>query len=169
MEPPSGFADFIAENERRLLRAGWLLTGDSGLAEDLVQTALAKSWRQWDAIAPQSRFAYVQRVLVTTWIAGNKRRWSGEVPTGFAADQQAARDILGAAELRIVLLAALDRLAPRQRATLVLRYFLDLSESDTAAALGCSIGSVKTHAARGLGVLRATPGLGLDLLEGETR
>lgn len=169
MESSDGFNEFVAENSKRLLRAGWLLTGDAGLAEDLVQATLSKCWRRWVKISPHTRSAYVQRVLVTTWIAGRKRKWAGEIPSEIGDAQSPTSDALRAAELRIVLLAAMEPLAPRQRATLVLRYFLDLSEADTASALGCSIGSVKTHAARGLAALRSAPGLGLELLEGGTR
>ena len=149
------FAEFVRDRSPGLLRAAWLLTGDWHLAQDLVQVALEKSWPRWgrDVEHPE---AYVRRVLLTTYLSWRSRRWIGEVPTADPPDHGATYD---GSDLRLALLTALAALTPRQRAVLVLRYFEDLSEQQAADALGCSVGSVKAHASRGLEQLRRTPGL----------
>jgi RNA polymerase sigma-70 factor (sigma-E family) len=156
VEAPAGFEDFVRVQSRSLLRTAWLLTGDWASAEDIVQTALAASWMRWSSItrrdAPE---VYVRRVIVTTFLKANRRRWLGEVPTEQVPDSAAA-DEYERSDARASMLRALDLLAPRQRAVLALRYIDDLSERDTAAALNCSIGTVKSDAARGIARLRAT-------------
>ncbi len=150
------FAEYVAARGRAWWRAAWLLTGDAALAEDLVQTALAKAWPHFDRVAAQgsrgSYDAYVRRALVTTYSSWRGRRWWGEVPTGDLPD--GAASVEGA---DVDVRRALARLSPQQRAVVVLRYFEDLSEADTAAALGCSVGTVKTHHARALAALRDSP------------
>lgn len=95
-------------------------------------------------------------------------RWNGELPTGQLPEQVALSE---ESDLRLALLGALSSLTQRQRAVIVLRYFDDLSEAEAASALGCSIGSVKSHASRGLQQLRATPGLadslGVEVRDGK--
>jgi RNA polymerase sigma-70 factor (sigma-E family) len=156
VEAPAGFEDFVRVQSRSLLRTAWLLTGDWASAEDIVQTALAASWMRWSSItrrdAPE---VYVRRVIVTTFLKANRRRWLGEVPTEQVPDSAAA-DEYERSDARASMLRALNLLAPRQRAVLALRYIDDLSERDTAAALNCSIGTVKSDAARGIARLRAT-------------
>ena len=76
-----GFASFVAARGDALWRSSWLLTGDHQLAEDLVQTALAKSWRAWSRVGPDSFESYVRRVLFTTYISWWRRKWRGERPT----------------------------------------------------------------------------------------
>ena len=75
------FGSFVAARGNALWRSAWLLTGDHQLAEDLVQTALAKSWRAWSRVGPDSFEAYVRRVLFTTYISWWRRKWRGERPT----------------------------------------------------------------------------------------
>ncbi|SDE35682.1 RNA polymerase sigma-70 factor, sigma-E family [Blastococcus fimeti] len=147
----AGFADFVEQWSPALLRVAFLLTGDRGLAEDLLQTALLKTSRRWSRIADQqAAYPYVRRVLVTTSASWRRRRRVGEVLT----DRLPERSTLGGEGAPGRAVAALEGLPPRMRAVIVLRYYEDLSEADTAAALGCSVGSVKSQASRGLARLR---------------
>lgn len=158
-----GFEAFVVARGASLLRTAWLLTGDRQKAEDLVQTALAKSWPHWDSIGKEgagSHSAYVHRVMVTTYAAWWRRRWNAEQP--FAEVPEPARVTEDLTDLRRDLLAALAQLPRGQRAVVVLRYFDDLTEAQTAQVLDCSIGTVKSQAARALAVLRRSP-----LLSGE--
>lgn len=166
MTPDEDFRVFVAARQRALLRSAGLLTGDPALAEDLVQTALVKSWPHWPRLAARGDAeTYVRRVIVTTHISWRRRRWRGEVPAAELPDApgaQAGPD----PDVRQAVRRALLTLPPRQRAAVVLRYFDDLSEQQTAAALGCSVGTVKSQTARGLDKLRAHPGLSDVLIEG---
>lgn len=153
------FADFVRERSPELLRSAWLLTGDWHAAHDLVQVALEKSWPRWGRRIDHPD-AYVRRVMLTTYLSWRKRRWTAEIPTAELPEAEATAE---RTDLRLTLLDVLTELTPRQRAVVVLRYFDDLSEAETAAVLGCSIGSVKAHASRGLQQLRATPGLAASL------
>jgi RNA polymerase sigma-70 factor (sigma-E family) len=160
VDEPEGFAEFVRASSRELLRTGWLLTGNWASAQDLVQTALAKTWPRWDVVDAAAASAYVRRVMVTTFLAWRRRRWSGELPVEELPDgDPSGVDAFAQADLAVSVRAALLDLPPRQRAVIVLRYFLDLTEVATAAALDCSVPTVKTHSARALATLRATPGL----------
>lgn len=152
MDNEAGFADFVDQWSPALLRVAFLLTGDRWLAEDLLQTALLKTSRRWSRIADHhAAYPYVRRVLITTYAGWRRRRRVSEVLTDSLPEHgPAVCD--DAAPGRAV--AALDALPPRMRAVIVLRYYEDLSEADTAAALGCSAGSVKSQASRGLARLR---------------
>ncbi|SBT53050.1 SigE family RNA polymerase sigma factor [Micromonospora auratinigra] len=148
------FRLFVQRQWGPLLRTAYLLTGDRGTAEDLTQSALEKTHRHWARIlrrdAPE---VYVRRVMVNTAISWRRRRRLPEVPL-LPSDSAPARDAYAQVEERQLLLAALRRLPRRTQAVLVLRYFEDLSEADTARVLGCSVGSVKSQASRGLARLR---------------
>ena len=147
------FAEFVGARGPALWRAAWLLTGDRALAEDLLQTALTKSWPHFARVHRDGSFeAYVRRTLFTTYAGWRGRRWHGEVPTAELPDA-GAQDSLPDPDL----VEALGTLSPRQRAVLVLRYFEDLTEAETAALLGISTGSVKTHHSRALSALRSSP------------
>lgn len=167
VDGPEGFREFVASRSRPLLRSAWLLTGDWGLAEDLVQSALATTWLRWDRIvrrdAPE---LYVRRVMVSTYLSWMRRRWRGELPAGEVPEAAATGDLLAEADLRESLRFELARLPRRQRAVLVLRYFDDLTEVQAAQILGCSVGTVKSQASRALAKLRESPTIGL-LLEDE--
>lgn len=150
----TGYADFEAFVDARrdaLLRTAYLLTGDHHDAEDLVQTALLKVVPKWTRIGDRPEH-YVRKVLaresVNRW---RRRRWR-EVSTPIIPDslQHDSPDTVD----RMTLLEDLRRLSPRQRAVLVLRYYDDLSEADTAAALGISVGTVKSHTRDALAHLR---------------
>jgi RNA polymerase sigma-70 factor (sigma-E family) len=146
-----GFDEFVATRSGALLRTAYLLTGEHALAEDLVQTALAKSWFAWGRIDGPPE-PYVRRVLVTTYSTWWRRKWTGERPAGELPEVPVPAGT--AVEDRDALWRALAALPRRQRAVVVLRYYEDLSEADTAAALGISKGTVKSQAARALAALR---------------
>ena len=159
------FAEFVAARGPALWRAAWLLTGDRSLAEDLLQTALTRAWPHFGRVSRTGSFeAYVRRTLFTTYAGWRGRRWHGEVPTGALPETGRTDEVPD-----LDLLRALAGLSPRQRAVVVLRYFEDLTEVQTAAALGCSIGSVKTHHSRALATLRTSPLLDAATLAEEAR
>ncbi|TDD86191.1 SigE family RNA polymerase sigma factor [Actinomadura darangshiensis] len=152
------YAVYVTERSPRLLRTAYLLCRDWGQAEDLLQTALVKAWRAWRRVGDDPD-PYVYRILVNTHLSWAKRRWRGERPTGTPPDRCDPADAIGAAEDKAVLWAALGRLPHRQRATLVLRYFEDLTEPQVAAILGCSVGTVKSQTSKALAKLRVDPGI----------
>ena len=149
-----GFDAFVAARSDALWRSAWLLTGDAHRAEDLVQTALAKSWPKFEKVDATGSFeAYVRRVMYTTYVAWWRRRWTGEVSTGEIPEApQGEADH----EARLDLAVALAGLTRSQRAVVVLRYVEDLSEAQTAELLGCTVGTVKSQASRALKALRVT-------------
>ncbi|WBB47731.1 SigE family RNA polymerase sigma factor [Verrucosispora sp. WMMA2044] len=148
------FRDFVAARSGALLRTAYLLTGDWGTAEDLVQTALTKTYLAWkrlggiEAIEP-----YTRRVMVNTSTSWWRRRWHGERPTE-VLPEQAATDELERQLDRDVLWRHLRALPARQRAVLVLRFYEDMSEAQTAAMLDISPGTVKSQTSRALATLR---------------
>ncbi len=149
------FDAFVVARSKVLLKTAWLLTGDWQLAEDLVQTALAKTYLAWDRIRDDGDVEpYVHRVLFTTYVTWWRRRWRGERPAGELPENPERDDPYARADLRDALVEALAALPPRQRAVVVLRYYCDLSEADTARALGCGVGTVKSQAAKALARLR---------------
>jgi RNA polymerase sigma-70 factor (sigma-E family) len=157
MDEPAGFREFVAARSRALLRTAWLLTGDWASAQDLVQTALAKTWPAWDRIRrSDDPEVYVRRVLVTTYATWWRRRWRGESPSAVLPEAPSAADAFEEADRRAVVAEALSRLTRGQRAVVVLRYFDDLTEAQTASVLGCSVGTVKSQHARALAALRTS-------------
>jgi RNA polymerase sigma-70 factor (sigma-E family) len=162
------FDAFVRARSRPLLQAAWLLTGDWQTAEDLLQSALVKVYLSWGRIRRDGNpEAYTRRVLVNTYITGWRRRWRGEVSTETFSDMPAWRDEYAASDLRRVVIEALRRLPRRQRAVVVLRYYCDLSEREVAEALGCTEGTVKSQAAKGLAALRESS-LASTVHEGNT-
>lgn len=161
---PDGFAAFVDGSYRTLLRNAWLLTGNWASAEDLVQTALAATWTHW-ASARQCPTAYTRQVMNRTYLRWRKRHWTGELATADLPERTES-DPADEVAMRRDLQAALARLTPQQRAVVVARYFADLSEADTAAALGCSVAAVKSHTARALARLRAEPAVAAILRGG---
>ncbi|WP_428962067.1 SigE family RNA polymerase sigma factor [Micromonospora fluostatini] len=148
------FREFVAARSGALLRTAYLLAGDWATAEDLLQTALTKTYLAWrrlggiDAVEP-----YARRVLVNTSTSWWRRRWHGERPTDVLPESAAADEMEQQLD-RDVLWRHLRALPNRQRAVLVLRYYEDLSEGQTAALLGISVGTVKSQTARALSTLR---------------
>jgi RNA polymerase sigma-70 factor (sigma-E family) len=147
------FRDFISVRLVALRRSAYLLCGDPHGAEDVVAATLAKLVRHWRRVSRlEHPDAYLRRMLVTTYLDERRRPWRAEQPTDVVPERPAAPDI--DVVDRVTLLAALDRLPPRQRAVLVLRFFDDLSVEQTADALGCATGTVKAHTHHGLAALR---------------
>ncbi len=150
------FDEFVRARSPGLLRAAYLLTGDSQLAEDLVQNALVKTSLAWRRLERQENAdAYARRVLYNQQVSWWRRRRVQEV-LDEAVPEQAGSDVYGGVDLRLSLRAALLALPARQRAVIVCRYFDDLSEAETAEVLDMAIGTVKSQAHRALAALRAT-------------
>lgn len=154
------FTEFVRMRSAALLRTAYLLTGDRGHAEDLLQTVLAKLYVSWGRIRdPKAVEAYARRALATTatsWWRGRARR--PERPTGDQFPDRGEPERTHEVDEREALWAALRKLPPRQRAVIVLRYYEDLTEAETAAVLGCAVGTVKAQAHRALARLRAALG-----------
>ena len=151
------FDQFVAGNVEQLLKTAYLITWDAGEAEDLVQECLFKVARRWPRVRRMAQpRAYARRILVNPACDGarGRARRRGELDRAAAVPEGPARDLLARLETRAELVDALARLTPRQRAVLVLRYFNDLTEAQTAEVLGCSPGTVKSSASRGLARLR---------------
>jgi RNA polymerase sigma-70 factor (sigma-E family) len=150
--PDEAFAAFVAMRYGDLLRTAFLLTGSHHSAEDLVQACLLKAMSRWGSISEP--MTYLRRAMVNervTWW----RRVRRELLRADPPERQAAGDDFAAATERAVLLRGLADLPNRTRAVLVLRFWEDLSEAATAELLGCSVGTVKSQASRGLARLRA--------------
>lgn len=148
------FAEFVHGRGQALQRTAYLLTGDWALAEDLVQTALARAYPRWDRIRHDDPEAYVRKALVNTWASWWRRRWRGEVPTEELPERHVTHDEYAHADRRDAVRSALERLPKRQRAVMVLRYHEDLTEAQVAELLGISIGTVKSQASKALAKLR---------------
>jgi RNA polymerase sigma-70 factor (sigma-E family) len=149
-----GFAAYFASRSSAMRGTAFLLCGDWHRAEDLVQTAFVKLFRAWHRVAAHEKLdAYTRKILVRTFLdetrGGFRHR---EEPTADHVDH--AGPEAGRVEDRLVLVRALADLPARQRATLVLRFWEDLSVEDTAKALRCSVGTVKSQTARGLDTMR---------------
>ncbi len=147
------FRAFVTARLPALKRAAWLLTGDVHLAEDLVQTALAKTASRWEqVVAGGDPEPYVRRILYTEHVSWWRRRKLPEVLRDDVPEQQQAEvDV----PLQVTMMDALARLTPKQRAVLLLRYYEDLSESQAADLLGVSVGTVRSQTRHALNRLRA--------------
>ena len=149
------FDEFVATSADRLVRTAYLLCGDRGHAEDLVQTALLRTARRWRTARRQPE-AYARRVVVNL----TKDRWRDLARRPAEAPIDGAEERVGSVKAfdglldRDELLRAARQLPPGQRAVLVLRFFDDLSVEETAATLGCSTGTVKSQTSRALAALR---------------
>jgi RNA polymerase sigma-70 factor (sigma-E family) len=145
------FTSFVAARSTALLRTAYLLTGDHGRAEDLLQTALAKTYLAWDRIEDVGAVeAYVRRAMVTTHISWWRRIRGREVTVAEPPEPPVWGDEADLAVEREATWRLLTELPVKQRTALVLRYWAGLSEAEIAHEMGCAPGTVKTHAARGL-------------------
>jgi RNA polymerase sigma-70 factor (sigma-E family) len=160
------FDEFVAGRSRALLRTAYLLTHDHALAEDLLQTALVKAWFAWRRIDGDPE-PYVRRILVNTYASWWRRKWNGEAPTGALPEPTTEDSAVQPTTEPTDVWTAMARLPRRQRAVVVLRYFEDLTESQTADALGCSVGTVKSQSSKALAKLRIDPALAAT--EGDSR
>lgn len=153
MAESDGLAEFVAARQGELLRFAWGLTGDWQRAEDLAQTALARMLPRWERV--DDPWPYLQRTTVSVYATWWRRRWRGEIPTG-DMPEQAAPDQFDEVDEHDTVGRWLRVLPVRQRAVIVARYVGDLSVEDTAQALGCSAGTVKSQTAKALHRLRLT-------------
>jgi RNA polymerase sigma-70 factor (sigma-E family) len=156
-EAEAEFAEYAAARQHHLLRTAFLLCGDQTGAQDLAQETLTSLCRVWPRVRRMDAVdAYARRTLINTFFR-QQRKLSRDraARQALLADQtRAVGSTSEEAELRLELLAALDRLGNRSRAVLVLRYWDDMSVQDTADALGCSVGTVKSQTSRALVRLR---------------
>lgn len=146
------FAAFVQARSASLLRTAYLLTGDHHRAEDLVQTALFKAARVWGRIDEHPE-AYVRRIIYNENVSWWRRKRHRETELTDSPERPAAAGV--DPDVRLSLMAALGRLTNRQRTIIVLRYYEDLTEAQTAAQLGISVGAVKSQHRQALGRLRA--------------
>jgi RNA polymerase sigma-70 factor (sigma-E family) len=157
------FRDFMRGRWPAMVRLAYGLTGDLGHAEDVAQAAFARAYSSWSRVAATGDpDAYVRKIVINENLSRFRKRRVAEnlvdaVPEG---PGPSAADLLGDSA---ALLSALRKLGPRQRAVIVARYWMDMSEAETAAALNCSVGTVKSQASRALATLRGSA----ELMEGE--
>lgn len=144
---------FVLQHRGRLLATATHLTGDGHLAEDLVQTALVRLYLAWGRARSVSTEGYARRILMNSFIDHGRRPWVRRERAADVLPDPPARPHDDASDPELG--AALAALPPRMRAAVVLRHIEDLSVEETADALGCSTGTVKSQTARGLDKLRA--------------
>lgn len=148
------FEEFSRMQLPPLLRFAKVLCGDRGLAEDVVQEVLARVYDRWDRIAILDRpDTYVRRMIVNEFLSW-RRKWARVVPFANVPEAKVAADISEHVTERDALVAELGKLPRRQRAVIVLRFYGELTDAEIAAELGCSTGTVRSHASRGLATLR---------------
>jgi len=156
------FQEFVTSRGRSLLHSAYLLTGNVADAEDLVQSALAKTYQAWDRIEDRNALdGYVRRAMVNTHISWWRRRKVDEYPTDDIPDQPVA-DSSVSSEQHDALRRAIDRLPQRMRAAVVLRFFEDMTEAEVADILGVSQGTVKSTVSRAVAKLRTDSELRAD-------
>ena len=156
MDERSGeeFREFMHGRWPSMVRLAYGLTGDQGHAEDLAQTAFAKAYASWPRVCRAGDpDAYVRKIVINESRNLFRKRRVPERLTDRLPEQRTA-DAIQQRDDRSALIGALQKLGPRQRAVVVLRYWLDLTETEAAAVLGCSVGTVKSQAARALASLR---------------
>ena len=165
-ESDEEFREFMRGRWPAMVRLAYGLTGDLGHAEDVAQAAFARAYASWSRVARTGDpDAYVRRIVINENNSRFRRRRVTErlvdaVPEPSGPRAADTADAFGDSE---ALMKALRRLGPRQRAVVVLRFWMDMSEAETAAALGCSVGTVKSQASRALAALRGSA----ELMEGE--
>jgi RNA polymerase sigma-70 factor (sigma-E family) len=151
------FRDFMHARWPAMVRLAYGLTGDQGHAEDVAQAAFARAYASWPRVQRSGDpDAYVRRIVINENRNRFRKRRVAERLTDSALIDVEWTDATREYDERSALVAALQRLGPRQRAVIVLRYWLDLTEHETAAVLNCSVGTVKSQASRALATLRQT-------------
>jgi RNA polymerase sigma-70 factor (sigma-E family) len=151
------FTEFVAARSASLFRTAYLMVGERDLAEDLVQEALTKTYVAWPRLRDVSKAeAYTRKAITTTYISWWRRKsWAAERPRDDVPDRPGDRPEHGSEVVdRAWLWEELQQLPPRQRAAIVLRYYEDLSEAETAEAMRCSVAAVKSMTARAMQALR---------------
>jgi RNA polymerase sigma-70 factor (sigma-E family) len=164
------FEHFVAARSKALMRLAFLLTANAASAEDLLQTALVRAYVRWSRIS-ESPEAYVRRVLVNAAIdQGRRHSTVKEKSVAELPEPAEQRNEYANIDDRLRLRRALEALPARQRAAVVLRHWLDMDVAQVAAVMGCSEGTVRSQALRGLEKLRATlTGLESDERVGDER
>jgi RNA polymerase sigma-70 factor (sigma-E family) len=153
VESDEEFRDFMRGRWSAMVRLAYTLTGDQGHAEDIAQAAFAKVYASWGRVTQAGDPDAYVRTIVIHENSKRFRRQRVREDLRAVVPEQGSDDGDGLAE-RAALRDALDLLGPRQRAVIVLRFWLDMSEAATAQALGCSVGTVKSQASRALATLR---------------
>jgi RNA polymerase sigma-70 factor (sigma-E family) len=149
------FRAFVIAHQDTLLRVALLLTTDRGHAEDLVQTALMRTYARWDRLHNEDPFGYARRIIVNA----NVDRWRKDRGREYLTDtppDAPGMDIANRIAERDLLLRALKELPIQERRVIILRFLADLSEADTATELGIPLGTVKSATHRAIRRLRAT-------------
>jgi RNA polymerase sigma-70 factor (sigma-E family) len=150
------FHEFVVASSTHLGRLARMLAADPHASEDLLQATLLKTWSAWPRVRrADNPNAYVRRVMVNTAAKAGSRRWRGEIPT-HAIPELPAEDGTKAVDDRRVLVRAVRALPPRQRAAIVLRYFLDLGDEEVAETLDCSVATVRSQISRALATMRVS-------------
>jgi RNA polymerase sigma-70 factor (sigma-E family) len=150
------FTEFATANRARLRGTAYLLCGDWSRASDFVQEGLIRVYVAWPRLVRRGgEVAYARKAVVSSFLDASRKRSSTEQPEAVQRDRPSGEDVAGAVADRAALMAALVRLPDRQRACVVLRYFEELDVRETAAALSCSEGTVKSQTSKGLASLRA--------------
>lgn len=150
------FTEFAASSWGRLRSTAYLLCGDWDRASDHVQEALVRVYVAWPRLIRHGgELAYARKAVVSVFLDARRKKSSTERPASEHPDRGTDEDVASAVADRAALMAALARLPGRQRACVVLRYFEELDVRETAAALGCSEGTVKSQTSRALASLRA--------------
>jgi RNA polymerase sigma-70 factor (sigma-E family) len=152
------FRDFMHGRWPAMVRLAYALTGDQGHAEDVAQAAFARAYASWPKVRRTGNpEAYVRRIVINE----NRNRFRKQRVTERLTDAPpepgpgpGSADATSQYDERSALMAALQRLGPRQRAVVVLRYWLGLTEAEAAAELNCSVGTIKSQASRALAILR---------------
>jgi RNA polymerase sigma-70 factor (sigma-E family) len=148
------FEAFALEQRDGFRRYAYYLCGDWHEADDIVQKALTKLFTAWHRVELISAPAYTRRIVTNVFLSHRRLSWVRRERTAETMPTQSIDRPQEEVDLRLTVARALDRLTPRERATLVLRYWEQLSVEETAAAMGCSAGTVKSQSSRGLGKLR---------------
>jgi RNA polymerase sigma-70 factor (sigma-E family) len=154
------FTEYVAARREAVRRTAYVICGDWHWADDLTQNAFIRLAAGWDRVRdPQAVDAYVRTCLVRAYLAETRRVWRRrERPVAQFPEVAGAEDDADTVTRRMLFADALRRLAPRQRVTLVCRFYQGLDVAETAAVLGCSEGTVKSQTARGLAALRRALG-----------
>ena len=165
----AAFVEFVGARSGALFRAAYLMVGDHGLAEDLLQEALTKTYVAWPRLREIDKAeAYTRKAITTTAISWWRRKaWKNEKPRDDVPEIGQSGHVENFAQ-QDWLWQELQNLAPKQRAAIVLRYYEDLTEAQTAEALGVSVGTVKSQVSDGLKRLRALLGADVVLVATDT-
>jgi RNA polymerase sigma-70 factor (sigma-E family) len=160
MRDEAAFVEFAQAASARLRRTAYLMCGDWELASDHVQEGLIRVYVAWPRLTRAGgEYAYARKAVLSALVDHARRRSSTEVTDAVSVDAAVHRssgsDVAEDVTARAALMSALEALPPRQRACVVLRYFEDLDVRDTATALGCSEGTVKSQTSRALASLRS--------------